>query len=356
MLYAYDPFRRYGIKDHHAIGRGDQLIDINGFTLLDSLAEHALTGHAAIRAVTEYVRLLTPKSGKLFIMILDKNFKMGMAAKTINAEFPGWIPEHPVMLAKLYKPEKVKWPALICPKIDGVRGIYRNGKLFTRNGHRLKGLEHIENSLRGYNEDFDGELDIPGKSFQEASGLIRAHTTTPDVVFNVFDVPSISEPFYIRLTAMEDMNLVNGITKLVPHMRTVDENAAYRQYSACRNMGYEGAIIKSMDHFYENKRSWHWQKLKNTSSLDLPVMDIFEGTSKYKGMLGGVKVLYHSKYVKVGSGFTDEERQRYWEDPYAIVNKIVEVLYQEETRDGSLRHPRFAGIRSDKDRGEEQYD
>ena len=59
--------------------------------------------------------------------------------------------------------------------------------------------------------------------------------------------------------------------------------------------------------------------------------------------------------VKVGSGFSDEERALYWAQPDLILNKIVEVKYFESSKnaDGteSLRFPTWtSNIRDPRDK------
>jgi len=65
-------------------------------------------------------------------------------------------------------------------------------------------------------------------------------------------------------------------------------------------------------------------------------------------MLGAAIVTYKGKRVRVGSGFSDEQRQQFWANPNSIKGKIIEVQFHEETPDGSLRHPRFVRVREDK--------
>jgi len=62
------------------------------------------------------------------------------------------------MLIKQYNVKKIKYPALISPKLDGVRCIYRDGTLWTRNGKVLHGLDHIYDTIESI-PDFDGQLD-----------------------------------------------------------------------------------------------------------------------------------------------------------------------------------------------------
>ena len=93
-------------------------------------------------------------------------------------------------------------------------------------------------------------------------------------------------------------------------------------------------------------------KVKYNESLDLKVVDILEGTNKYKGMMGALVVDYKGYRVGVGSGFSDEERQRFWDNPEEIIGKTIEVDTFGESKDQlgnvSLNCPIFRGVRYDK--------
>jgi DNA ligase-1 len=89
-------------------------------------------------------------------------------------------------------------------------------------------------------------------------------------------------------------------------------------------------------------------KLKEQGSVDLVVESLIQGEGKYYGMLGAAVVKFKGRKVNVGSGWSDDERKLYWQDPTLLVRKVIEVHYHQITPDGSLRHPRFHTIRHDK--------
>ena len=64
------------------------------------------------------------------------------------------------------------------------------------------------------------------------------------------------------------------------------------------------------------------------------------------------------KGFPLSSGFTDEQRNYYWNNPQEIVGKIVEIKYKEETKNKngglSAQFPIFQNIRLEKD--EESYE
>ena len=116
----------------------------------------------------------------------------------------------------------------------------------------------------------------------------------------------------------------------------------------------------NLDTSYKTKRHAGLLKVKEFYTDDLLVTGVYEGEkgSKYEGLLGGVYVDYKGNVVKVGSGFSDKEREEFFNDKDLIIGKVIEVQYFEETEnqkdDGlSLRFPTYKQvykmIRDDKD-------
>jgi DNA ligase-1 len=62
-------------------------------------------------------------------------------------------------------------------------------------------------------------------------------------------------------------------------------------------------------------------------------------------------ILHKGYIVRVGSGFSIEQRKEFYQDPNKILGKIIEVQYFEETKnqDGglSLRFPTFKYLYGD---------
>lgn len=120
------------------------------------------------------------------------------------------------------------------------------------------------------------------------------------------------------------------------------------QHVRHRKDGHEGTMVKNLHRRWEGRRSDAWLKIKDEKSVDVRVVDMKEGAGKYEGTCGALIVDYKGKRVPV-SGMTDDERDRFWRKPKRILNKLIEVVYQEETVHGSLRHPRYKRHRPDKD-------
>ena len=112
---------------------------------------------------------------------------------------------------------------------------------------------------------------------------------------------------------------------------------------------------------YKTKRTSDLLKVKKFHNADVKCVDVFIGGGKYSNTLGGITIDYKSNLVNVGSGFTDEERDYYWNNKDEIIGKIVDIQFFEESTnqkdDGiSLRFPTFKSVRSDKTEDDINYD
>lgn len=355
LVAAYHPFKKYHIRQFPVFTEpGKNIWSEITWALLNGLSEREITGDYAKGMLYRHMKNLEPDSRELLIKVLKHDLRMGVGITTINAVFPDLIPVFGVMLASKLDWDRVQYPIYTSPKLDGVRAYYRDGNLYTRSGHTIVGCDHIIQEIRDYEFhgfEFDGELMIPGEDFNTASGKIRSLSDTPDAVLNVFDIPSIGDrPFRERETALVDI--------WTPHVHPVrhylihDSDMIIKVYDAFREVGYEGAVLKTPHHLYQRKRSFDWIKMKAIETLDLPCVDYFEGTGKYEGQLGGIIVDNDGVEVRVGSGFSDDDRQTIWNEFDTFRGIIAEVAYQEITPDGSLRHPRFIRWRWDKDNGD----
>ena len=85
-------------------------------------------------------------------------------------------------------------------------------------------------------------------------------------------------------------------------------------------------------------------------SCDLKIIDFEEGEGNFKGTLGATLVEYKDNIVKVGSGYSLEERNYIWKHKKELIGRIMEVSYFEESINSktglaSLRFPVFKNIR-----------
>jgi len=337
LRFTYDPFIHFGYTiPESEVGYGIRELQKSDLDLLE-------------RGDRLEASDLTYWSYELYKGIIRKNLRIGIAAKGINKIFPELIRQHDVMLAKQLHWDKLQYPCWATAKLDGLRGIYRNGKMYTRNGKRIYGVDHILNELARFPyRNVDGELLIPGSDFNESSGKLRSFSVTPDAVYYIIDLPKDRSTFYNRLLRIKGMSAANGVLRMPATQRCTCATDIRQAYNKALKLGYEGLVIKPYNYQYEAKRSYSWMKMKPECTLDLRIINIEEGVGKFQGMLGAIVVQYNGKEVRVGTGFNNRLRQLIWTDPAQFIGATAEIGYMEQTHTGSLRFPVFKRMRRDK--------
>lgn len=344
ILYrAYHPLKKYYIKSIPWIARGSNTLQTLGpwTRLLEASSARTITGYSQQSAFKSLIESLTHADAELFKCIVLKDLKIGIGAKSINTVFPGLIPEFGFMKAKVYQPDKLKPESYMSLKIDCIRALLRNGVLYSSGGRVIPGVQHIALEF-STDEELDGELTIPGLDFNTASGKLRSNAHNPEAVLKVFDMPSIKKPFSDRYSelAYQSLHWPTSI-ELVKHVRIKDDAHIQRSFKKAIDNGYEGLVIKSASHLYQLKRSWDWMKLKAQDPEEVNIVGFNEGTGKYKGTLGSLRCIRSNGVLVDVSGFTELMKDHIWRNQSLWFGEVIEILYHEETPDGSLRHPRY---------------
>jgi len=284
-----------------------------------------------------------------------------------------------VMLAKEYDPMRVSnWKSVWAePKLNGIRVyitcddegevIYRsrNNRILDMFSHLDKKVQKLWAALSKENSAYNNGVMIDGEmmadTFGDISGAIhRKDHTAKYAWLQCFHVM----PLMIFREHPKDLvtqSLRRGELIMASKRLDLKEKIRFSDATACLNhedvmtvhadnkeAGHEGTMVKDFSKPYEPIRSFAWMKIKDELSVDVRVVRIKGGTGKYEGMCGALVVDYNGVEVPV-SGMTDAQRKKFTRWPKSIIGKLVEVEYQEETVHGSLRHPRFKCVRSDKD-------
>ena len=262
-------------------------------------------------------------------------------------------PKAPLSQAMLAKPYKGILPeSFACePKIDGVRVIVevcRETLLVsfkTRNGNPLPSIAHLgdwfsETANTHGVFTFDCEA-VSGNDFYDAVGAIRSQERDDDARLWLLDLPDDVGTYAARRELMSRFVYDERYVRLVPSFFNLSPNDAFRRFVA---QGFEGAMVKDTSAPYQQgKRSNAWLKVKAVDAEDCAIVSVHEGKGRLAGTMGHVVVEHGNRLVRVGGGFTDEQRRLIWESRDTVIGSFLEVSFQNMTPEGSLRHPRIRG-------------
>jgi bifunctional non-homologous end joining protein LigD len=281
-------------------------------------------------------------------------------------------------------------------KFDGMRCLaFRDGRrvrLLSRNRKSLNGTypELVDALAAQQNSRFvvDGEVvafEARRTSFARLQG--RLGITDPKVArasgirvfYYVFDLLHVDGKSTIDVPLTQRKRLLRNTIQFTDPLRNTphrvrDGMAAYR--AAC-GRGDEGVIAKLADSKYDAGRSPNWLKFKCVRDQEF----VIGGYTAPRGSRLGLGALLLGYYDgrdlvyagKVGTGFDDtslrslhqrlsgieqdapaftrglvRENGARWVHP----ELVAQVGFTEWTRDGKLRHPRYQGLRIDKDPGD----
>lgn len=310
-----------------------------------------------------------------------KNLKMGASSTTINKVWPGLIRTFECQLAMdLSDSEEItEWPVLVEPKVDGVRcvAIFKDGKIqfISRGGQELFNLSAVQDELIATLSKFDitrvvldGELFVD--SLPRTMSVVRSSVNAPEpdlvsrIRFYIFDVLYLSEwesgkPTTVqwdRTGSLYKVFQASGIKSDARAVRitfggedeaTLCYNAKQLEtiYEKALEDGWEGVMIKELSAAYSFKRSQCWRKYKPHQVNHFEIVGWYEGEGRHEGRLGGFEVrVSEGKICRVGGGFKDEEREKFWVNKDILLGRVVRVKYKESSADGLLREPVYLGF------------
>jgi DNA ligase-1 len=261
-------------------------------------------------------------------------------------------PKAPLSQAMLARPYKGILPEsyAVEPKIDGVRVIVEVCRqtlavaMKTRNGNPLHSLHHLgewfsETASKHGVFTFDCEA-IAGQDFYDSVGAVRSNDPAEGAFLWLLDIPDDVGTYGERRTQMAQFTYSDSV-QLVESFMFISPNDAFRRFVS---QGFEGAMVKDVSAPYaQGKRSNAWLKVKAVDAEDCPVVSVHEGEGRLAGTMGHVVVENNGRLIRVGGGFTDEQRRTIWANRDTVIGSWLEVTFQSKTPDGSMRHPRIRG-------------
>lgn len=299
-----------------------------------------------------------------------------------------------------WQPSKVIFPAIMEPKIDGVRGGYWNpGSFCARTLKVFKNIALTQHWSDPVFEGFDGELVHPAYAWtdqplcRETSGLVgrRFDKTIPNLVaFDYVDRHSIDLPYKKRYDMLR--RLVDKLNEprllLMPAVVVRSMAQLEAQRAQWANDGYEGSIIRNPEAPYKpgySGKAMECWRIKEFIDFEFIIDELIEAQQNNneaklrpdgrtersshkankvgKGMIGmlrghflkdvkwqGRTLFKKGDPVDVGPGqLTHAEREEGWRNPRLYLRKIGKgKLFPYGTKD-KARMPVFLTLRNKED-------
>lgn len=388
LYFALNPLITYNISkkslDKLMSGNnadGQKLIFFNDiFECCEYLSRLRSMDDATLRQIKTLLDIKYPdqEEKELYMQLLSKTVRLGITGKTINKIIPNLIPEWEVQQAYPVDkyPLKVGTEFWLTQKLNGARATLYEGQLLARSGMPYKGLEHITDALswlRVAGFVADGELTLKDKgslsdneAFRVATGVLNSDSVNKTVIcYTIFDMIPVKDFDALKpqVTYKYRRDILNqfaeriadtdGAVKVLPVLyHGTDQSKIEELLEQMVREDKEGLMINT-DAPYRRTRHKGILKVKRFYTMDLPIIRCEEGTGRLSGTLGAFVLKYKENEVKVGSGFTDEQREQFWNNRDDMEGLLCEVKYKEISQDKgtgleSLQFPVFVGIRTDK--------
>lgn len=284
------------------------------------------------------------------------------------------------LLAAKCEVEKLIFPVLVTPKLDGIRALKINGKLVSRSFKEIPN-KYIRETFDFLPEGIDGELMVKNATyFNEIQSAVMSRDGEPDdVYFAAFDYveKAISRPYYKRVRDLKKWRLPlspqqRKLVKGLYPIEVRDKAALFEAEEMFLSAGFEGIMLRDPEGPYKCGRSTTKQqillKLKRFHDAEAVVIgyeermhnaNLLEGdefglakrSHKKENLVGtGVLGALHVRMPDgnefyLGSGFDSSTRKRIWNAKKSYMGKHVKYKYQELSKDGIPRFPVFLGFR-----------
>ena len=381
LYYALNPMLTYNVSEDTLRNRIPGAWQPNNykniFEICDMLASRKGVDDYTLDTVCSFLRVRNLEEQELYIKLLSKTLRLGVTAKTINKIIPGLIPEWEVQQA--YPIDK--YPVAegtefwLTQKLNGVRATFYNGKLIARSGVAYKGLDDLISEIERLPLGayvLDGELTLKDKgslsdneAFRVATGILNSDDVNKTAIcYTVFDIipredfdsdnPKI--PYSERRKMLDIFSKFvsdDGTLRVLPVLYQGDDQLVIDKLLGQMVAEDKEGLMLNTDVPYKRTRHKGILKIKRFYTMDLKIIGYEEGTGRLEGTLGALVLEYKGNTVKVGSGFTDEQRTEFWANRNDIIGSLCEVKYKEISSDKntgleSLQFPVFVQMRFDK--------
>ena len=382
LNYLLNPFLITGISAKK-ISKNTDKAPTHEFISFSQLMDYLLINNTGtdeiIANIRQFLSDFDDEMRDFYTSIITKSARIGCDVKSVNKalgfEFiPQWEVQQGYNIEKSPLKE-YEWFSLSL-KLNGVRGTFYDGKIFSRQGKEFTGLDHIISDIEKLFSDsgdwvLDGELVrqnteniSDNENFRIGTGLLsQDDADKSSMQFVLFDLL----PKHEFLAGESQLTYKQRLTKINELRDKISKHDL--KHILVVDILYTGTDVTKIDYFldlmvsedkeglmlnrdskYYRKRHNGILKVKRFYTVDLQVIALEEGSGRNIGRLGAFVVEYKSNTLNVGSGMTDEQRDEFWSLGDKLLGRVIEVKYKEESRDKktglySLQFPIFVSLR-----------
>lgn len=246
---------------------------------------------------------------------------------------------------KVYRDDLNVTGWVMSEKLDGVRAYWDGDQLISRSGRVLSPPRSFTQGFPPF--ALDGEIWSRRGEFEHIASIVNTKENKvgwDELTYNIFEVPHQKGGLLQRLNVLEAYLHLHTAEKLhiLNQMIVNDEEDVRSFFEKVIARGGEGIVLRDPNEAYYTGRTSSALKYKPFTDAECMITDVIEGKGKFSGQMGAVKCDYQGKIIKIGSGFTSEQRKRSFE-----IGTVVSFKYYGFTHLGNPKYPVFLRVRSD---------
>lgn len=264
------------------------------------------------------------------------------------------------LLAKEVNLDILQYPVYASHKIDGWRGMVKDGKIVTKSMKPAKN-EAVQQALgRPEFNGLDGELvagnEVDPDVLRNTSSMMQTKDAKGDFTFFVFDKwdePDL--PYQERYAKLQEASKNwPPYIKLVPQIIINSQTELNAFEDKALEEGYEGVMVRQPDSEYKYGRSGVQEakllKLKRFSDDEAVVTGIYEDKSN-PGQMAGilVKDLKTGVEFAIRTGFSNKEKEEIWNNQDQFIGKLAKYKHFPYGAKDKPRHATFLEFRDESD-------
>lgn len=314
------------------------------------------------------------------------------------------MPEFKPMLACDWIEDRIKFPCLLQPKIDGVRSLNRDGRLVGRSLKKHENTFTTSQFSSLFLHGIDGEMHLGEDIYNPdlcrlTSQALRTREGEPDIFWTAFDLYTETTKdmlYFERYQKLQEMiqRLPDSFKKRVKLVENIWVNSIDEILTiedSWLEQGLEGAIIRDPYQQYKHGRcgkthmgAWRIKRFIEEEALVIGIEEGMHNANEAKtnelgrtersthqenmipnGLVGNLKCVLLKDVVDPNTGkllFTKgteitvspgnmnhEMRKYYFDNPHEILQKIIKFkLFPKGIKD-KPRFPTFVTIRNEND-------